>query len=460
MSAIDTFEKNVFAEQPMWLFSNLSFCPSALALNFISSFLSSNDGINMVHFVNGPIDIEQMSSCSWGLIPFFGCNERQVDLFFAEIFESRAPLLTLWIDEPEEKIDHSQAAPAPYVQFGKVMSSDQFDSFSSALELKTHVLSKLNFFELARMSSSKSVPNLQDGRFTQHYDWTEIAQELDMLDEQGCRILRRGRFCLYLTTFKSLNVIPIEIGRLRAETFQEIGEGTGLSIDLDQYDKYYNQLFLVDTEAEQIVGGYRIGCCDDIMTNYGLQGLYTHSLYAINSEAVPFLSSSVELGRSFIVASYQKKHLPLFLLWNGILHFLQSRKRYKYIIGLVSISRVFSDISRSLIISYLKMHHFDSLRAQLFRPRQAFFSTSSEDKLSTFIKVFNGELIHLDEFISEIEPGNNRLPVLIRKYLNQNAHFIGFNLDPAFSSCVDGLMVLDINELPKSTKEFLQGHVK
>ena len=45
-----------------------------------------------------------------------------------------------------------------------------------------------------------------------------------------------------------------EIGRLREIAFRNVGEGTGKTEDLDQFDSYYQHLFLWDTEAQIIIG--------------------------------------------------------------------------------------------------------------------------------------------------------------------------------------------------------------
>jgi len=41
-----------------------------------------------------------------------------------------------------------------------------------------------------------------------------------------------------------------------------------------------------------------------------------------------------------------------------------------------------------------------------------------------------------------------RIPVLLKKYLEVNARIIGFNVDPDFNNCLDGLIMLDIHNLP------------
>ena len=133
-----------------------------------------------------------------------------------------------------------------------------------------------------------------------------------------------------------------EIGRLREQTFREVGEGTGKAIDVDEFDPYYYQLFIWDQEQQQIVGGYRVGMGDVIFQEYGIAGFYINSLFHIQAPANPILKKSLELGRSYIIKDYQKSYLPLFLLWQGILLFLLKHPHYCYLIGPVSISKYLS----------------------------------------------------------------------------------------------------------------------
>jgi hypothetical protein len=47
-------------------------------------------------------------------------------------------------------------------------------------------------------------------------------------------------------------------------------------------------------------------------------------------------------------------------------------------------------------------------------------------------------------------------PVLLKKYLKQNARILGFNRDPKFNNALDGLILLDVHDLPAETRENLQ----
>ena len=43
------------------------------------------------------------------------------------------------------------------------------------------------------------------------------------------------------------------------------------------------------------------------------------------------------------------------------------------------------------------------------------------------------------------------MPVLIKKYVKQNARLVAFNVDPKFNNAVDGLMYIRVSDIPDST---------
>jgi hypothetical protein len=43
------------------------------------------------------------------------------------------------------------------------------------------------------------------------------------------------------------------------------------------------------------------------------------------------------------------------------------------------------------------------------------------------------------------------MPVLIKKYIKQNAKLVAFNVDPKFNNAIDGLIFLKISDIPEST---------
>ncbi len=65
------------------------------------------------------------------------------------------------------------------------------------------------------------------------------------------------------------------------------------------------------------------------------------------------------------------------------------------------------------------------------------------------IDMTEGDINKLDKYISRFEKSDLRLPVLLKKYLSLNAKIIGFNRDPLFNDCLDGLILLDMQDVPE-----------
>ena len=272
-----------------------------------------------------------------------------------------------------------------------------------------------------------------------------LKKEIDAL--QNYKVWTEKSYEVYISPTTSIPNIIKEIGRLREITFREVGEGTNKQTDLDEYDIYYNHLFIWDTDTKMIVGAYRIGRGDEIFYSRGKRGFYTAELFKIKEQFHPILRKSLELGRSWIRKEYQLKPLPLFLLWKGILKYLLENPHYRYLIGPVSISNRFTKFSKSLIVDYISTHHFDHELAQYVKPRKAFkvdFSKIDKDLLLAP----NDTLKNLDSLISEIETSHMKVPVLLRQYLALNAKIICFNIDPKFSDSLDGFLVVDMEKIP------------
>lgn len=243
------------------------------------------------------------------------------------------------------------------------------------------------------------------------------------------------------------NIIQ-EIGRLREVTFREVGEGTNLKIDIDEFDLYYNQLFIWDDEANAIVGAYRVGKGQEIMERYGKKGFYIQTLFKISDDFAPILNQSIELGRSFITSQYQRKPLPLFLLWKGILYFLLKHPEYRYLIGPVSISNRYSSFSKRLIVNFLKENHYDYELAKLVKPRNKFKPKFDNIDSEIVVQQAKADINKIDKFISDVEPEDYRMPVLLKKYTKLGGKIISLNVDPLFNDCLDGLLVLDLFDVP------------
>lgn len=279
----------------------------------------------------------------------------------------------------------------------------------------------------------------------------KIINEVNQLRQTDSRLLQSKNYEVFLVQADKIPNILHEIGRLREITFRAVGEGTNNSIDLDTYDNYYHHMFLWDEEAQKIAGAYRMGLGREIYKNYGIEGFYLQELFKFEPELYSMMNDSIEMGRAFITKEYQQKPMPLFLLWKGIVHTTLRHPEHRFLIGGVSISNQFSDFSKSLMIEFMKSHYYDPYIAQYVSPKQE-YKVQLKDADKDF--VFNeteSDLNKFDKIIDEVEPGDLRLPVLIKKYIKQNARVVAFNVDPLFNNSVDGLMYIRIADLPEST---------
>ena len=345
------------------------------------------------------------------------------------------------------------------VRIGKPISvNDQkehasLDDFSEFLRRKTYMLS--NAFEdkpkiLDNISSTLKTPKAPKNIVTP-VDNALMINEVDALRKGDSRLLQSKNYEVYLAQADNIPNILREIGRLREITFRAIGEGTNEAIDLDVFDNYYHHMFLWDSESKVLAGAYRMGLGSKIFEQHGIDGFYLQDLFRFEPELHKMMSQSIEMGRAFIIKEYQQKPMPLFLLWKGIVHTTLRYPEHKYLIGGVSISNQFSNFSKSLMVEFMKSHYYDPYIAQYVHPKKEFkVKLKDADKDFVFDEA-EADLNKFDRFIDEIEPGALRLPVLLKKYIKQNARLVAFNVDPLFNNSVDGLMYIRIADLPEST---------
>jgi putative hemolysin len=278
----------------------------------------------------------------------------------------------------------------------------------------------------------------------------DLIKEVNNLKGQDKMLFSNGNYEIYFAKYEDIPSIMREIGRQRELTFRSIGEGTNLPFDLDKYDQYYCHLFLWDSAAKRLVGAYRMGLGSEIMKKYGVDGFYTSSLFEFDLELQPFFKKVIEMGRAYISTEYQQKPLPLFLLWRGIVHVCLRNPEHKFLMGGVTISDKFSEFSKSLMIEFMRSHYYDAAVAQYVHPKNEFKIHLRERDKNLFFEDLDSDLNKLDKIIDDLEP-EMRLPVLIKKYIKQNAKVIAFNVDPTFNDAIDGLMYIRISELPEST---------
>jgi hypothetical protein len=343
------------------------------------------------------------------------------------------------------------------VRIGKPISVKDQDEFTTLpafhefIRKKTYMLA--NPFEKVHKLISRQNIKIKKvvKKITPQRSSGLFITEINALREKECRLLQSKNYEVFFASAKEIPNLIHEIGRLREITFRAVGEGTNKEIDLDTFDTYYHHLLLWDAVANKLVGAYRMGLGREIYKKYGIKGFYVQTLFRIEPELHQMMANTIEMGRAFIIDEYQQKPMPLFLLWKGIVHVTLRYPAYKYLMGGVSISNQFSDFSKSLMIEFMKSHYYDPYIAQYIRPKKEYKIKLKDGDKDFVFDATKADLQKFDKIIDEIEPGALRIPVLIKKYVKQNARLVAFNVDPKFNNAIDGLMYIKVADIPEST---------
>ncbi|MGC6423897.1 MAG: lysophospholipid acyltransferase family protein [Lentimonas sp.] len=292
-----------------------------------------------------------------------------------------------------------------------------------------------------RSSSNKSLAPLAHAQLKHH-----LRAEVEALHEDQI-LVEHGEFLVCCAKAAEIPKLLLEIGRLREETFRAVEEGTGFARDLDEFDDYYLHLFMWDKSSDEIVGAYRIGVADEIVKDKGKQGLYTATLFKYRSEFLERLGPALELGRSFICLKYQRKHATLALIWRAIGAFVVRNPEYKTLFGPVSITDAYHRISKDLMVHFFREHNFDEDMGQLVKARKAPKAPNTKHGIS--LKSIGESILSVDAvsaIISGFEDDSKGIPILLKHYLKLSGVLLSFNVDPAFSDVIDGLILVDLTK--------------
>lgn len=276
----------------------------------------------------------------------------------------------------------------------------------------------------------------------------ELLEELNNLPKES-KLLTSGEFDVYCTESQNIPSLLHEIGRLRELNFRQVGEGTGLAIDIDHFDHDYLHLFVWDRENQCLVGAYRLGLVDQLIEKRGVAGLYSRTLFNYDQRFIDQMGKSIEMGgRSVIAQQYQKSMSALLLLWKGIATFVHQNPDYTHLFGPVSISNDYSDTARQLLAQSMTLHHYDNNCAEYVTPSNPLPEHHRDWNTSMLTAL--GDLQLLSRVIARIDEGKG-VPVLLRQYLSLNGKLVCFNVDPAFNNALDGLIMVDLRDVQEKT---------
>lgn len=269
-------------------------------------------------------------------------------------------------------------------------------------------------------------------------------------------------------TNKSNNVIYVinhhdspnvmkEIGRLREEAFRNSGGGSGLSMDIDEFDTMenpYQQLIVWDPEAEKILGGYRYILGRDIkLDEKGQPLLATAHMFHFSKKFVKkYLPYTIELGRSFVTPEYQsskagaKALYALDNLWDGLGALAIEYPNMKYFFGKMTMYPEYNRQARDLIQFFLMKHFGDKKNLvkpfeplKIETPVSYMESILTEDGFKEDYKLLNGEVRRL---------GVN-IPPLVNSYmsLSPTMKVFGGGINHEFSEAEETCIMISFDEI-------------
>lgn len=248
-----------------------------------------------------------------------------------------------------------------------------------------------------------------------------------------------------------------EIGRLREEAFRNSGGGSGLSMDIDEFDTMenpYKQLIVWDPEAEKILGGYRYILGRDIkLDEKGQPLLATSHMFHFSKKFVKkYLPYTIELGRSFVTPEYQsskagaKALYALDNLWDGLGALAIEYPNMKYFFGKMTMYPEYNRQARDLIQFFLMKHFGDKKNLvkpfeplKIETPVSYMESILTEDGFKEDYKLLNGEVRRL---------GVN-IPPLVNSYmsLSPTMKVFGGGINHEFSEAEETCIMISFDEI-------------
>ena len=284
----------------------------------------------------------------------------------------------------------------------------------------------------------------------------------ELTPEKKLRDTNKSNNEIYVVNHHDSPNVMREIGRLREETFRDAGGGSGLDIDIDEFDTMenpYQQLIVWDPEAEKILGGYRYILGSDIKLDAeGQPVLATSHMFSFTKKFVKeYLPYTIELGRSFVVPEYQstkvgsKALFALDNLWDGLGALIVKHPDMKYFFGKMTMYPEYNRQARDLIQHFLFKHFEDHEKLVvpidpivIETPRDYMDSILNEPEYAEDYKILNSEVRKL---------GVN-IPPLVNAYmgLSSTMKMFGGGINHEFSEAEETCILVTINDIYDSKK--------
>lgn len=287
-----------------------------------------------------------------------------------------------------------------------------------------------------------------------------ISKELlkaELTEDKRLRMTNKSNNQIYIITAQDSPNTMKEIGRLREIAFRAAGGGTGMSMDIDEFDTMehpYKQLIVWNPEAEEILGGYRYILGTDVrFDEHGAPILATSHMFHFSEKFLKeYLPTTIELGRSFVTLEYQstragsKGLFALDNLWDGLGALTVIMPNVKYFFGKVTMYPSYNRKGRDMILYFLRKHFGD--KEGLIVPMEPLQLESDEKELAALFckdtfkddyKILNGEIRKL---------GYN-IPPLVNAYmsLSPTMRMFGTAINYGFGDVEETGILIAVDEI-------------
>lgn len=288
----------------------------------------------------------------------------------------------------------------------------------------------------------------------------------ELTTERFVRITRKGDNEIYIVNNHNSPNIVREIGRLREVTFRSSGGGTGLSLDLDEFDtseNCYEQLIVWSPKDEEIVGGYRFIRCEKAMLEHEIALSTTHYFDFSEQFEKEYLPYTIELGRSWVQPDFQPSVNPrkgLFALdniWDGLGAIIIKNSDINYFFGKVTMYPTYDREARDFLLNFLN-HYFPD-NEELIKPKNPLKLNQNKpfDELIAQQLEYKEAFRQLNSFVRE--KGEN-IPPLVNIYMNLSATMktFGTAVNPDFGNVEEtGILVTIADIYPDKKERHMEG---
>lgn len=192
----------------------------------------------------------------------------------------------------------------------------------------------------------------------------------ELTSDRFLRSTRKGNNEIYIFKAQDCPNLMQEVGRLREIAFRHAGGGTGMSVDIDEFDTMeepYWQLIVWNPDDEEILGGYRYIVGKHVkIDEQGAPVLATAHMFCFSDQFIrEYLPYTIELGRSFVTLEYQSSRagtrglFALDNLWDGLGALAVDNPEIKYFYGKFTMYPTYSPQGRNMILYFLQKHFPD-----------------------------------------------------------------------------------------------------